>query len=120
MSYAFVQDVAASWQQYERFSAAISLRPEGLVLHVAGPTDEGFRIIGIWESESAWERFEAEHCSTAHLSARRRRLPRFARSNLMHVVFGRIVERCGSSAKLGETLGDGSPRAVDALPRPRA
>ena len=24
-----------------------------------------------------------------------------------HVVFGRIVERCGSSAKLSEALGDG-------------
>jgi hypothetical protein len=60
MSYAFVQDVAASWHQYERFASAISERPEGLILHVAGPTDEGFRIIGVWESESAWERFKAE------------------------------------------------------------
>ena len=60
MSYAFVQDIAATWQQYERFASAIAGRPEGLVLHVAGPTDEGFRIIGVWESESAWERFRAE------------------------------------------------------------
>jgi hypothetical protein len=60
MSYAFVQDVAASWQQYDRYAAAISERPEGLVLHVAGPTDEGFRIIAVWESEADWERFRAE------------------------------------------------------------
>jgi hypothetical protein len=60
MSFAFVQDIAATWQQYERFASAIAVRPEGLVLQVAGPTDEGFRIIGVWESESAWERFKAE------------------------------------------------------------
>ena len=60
MSYAFVQDIAATWEQYEHLAAAIAARPEGLVIHVAGPTDEGFRIIGVWESEAAWERFEAE------------------------------------------------------------
>ena len=60
MSYAFVQDIAATWEQYEHLAAAIAVRPEGLVIHVAGPTDEGFRIIGVWESEAAWERFEAE------------------------------------------------------------
>jgi hypothetical protein len=60
MSYAFVQDVAASWEQYERLAEAIAARPAGLVLHVAGPTDEGFRVIGVWESESDWERFAGE------------------------------------------------------------
>jgi hypothetical protein len=60
MSFAFVQDIAATWHQYERFASAIAARPEGLVLHVAGPTDDGVRIIGVWESESAWERFKAE------------------------------------------------------------
>jgi hypothetical protein len=59
MSYAFVQDVAASWEQYERYASAISEQPEGLVVHVAGPTDEGFRIISVWDSESAWMRFQA-------------------------------------------------------------
>ena len=32
--------------------------PSGLLLHVAGPTEEGFRIIEVWESEAAWRRFE--------------------------------------------------------------
>jgi len=69
MSYAFVQDIAATWEQYEHLAAAIAARPEGLVIQVAGPTDEGFRIISVWESEAAWERFEAgrqpEHTSAA-------------------------------------------------------
>jgi hypothetical protein len=91
VSYAFVQDTAATWQQYERFASAIALRPEGLVLHVAGPTDEGFRIIGVWESESAWERFKAERqlehapVDPATPTTFRALLPK-------HVVYGRFSE----------------------------
>jgi hypothetical protein len=56
--YAFVEDVAASWEHYGRFAAALDgPPPEGLLLHAAGPTDEGFRIIAVWESEAAWDRF---------------------------------------------------------------
>jgi hypothetical protein len=59
--YAFVEDIAASWEQYDRFAAAFDgPPPEGLLLHAAGPTDEGFRIIGIWESEADWDRFRAD------------------------------------------------------------
>ena len=61
MPYAFVNDVAASWEHYESFAKALAGPvPEGLVLHAAGPTDEGFRIIAVWESEDAWERFRAD------------------------------------------------------------
>ena len=60
MPYAFVEDVAASWEQYARYADALSTPPPGLILHAAGPTDEGFRIIDVWESEEAWERFRAE------------------------------------------------------------
>ena len=60
MSYAFVQDVASSWEQYEYYAAAlVDPAPTGLILHVAGPTDEGFRIIDVWESEEAWQDFQA-------------------------------------------------------------
>jgi hypothetical protein len=56
--YAFVEDVAASWERYARFAAALEgPPPDGLLLHAAGPTDEGFRIIGVWESEADWDRF---------------------------------------------------------------
>lgn len=61
MSYVVVEDVAASWEQYGRIAAALSeSAPAGLVLHAAGPTDEGFRIVGVWESEEAWREFAAE------------------------------------------------------------
>jgi len=56
--YAFVEDIAASWEHYARFAAALDgPPPDGLLLHAAGPTDEGFRIIGVWESEADWDRF---------------------------------------------------------------
>jgi len=61
MTYAFVEDVAASWEHYGRFAQAFEgPPPEGLVLHAAGPTDEGFRIIAVWETEAAWNRFRAD------------------------------------------------------------
>jgi hypothetical protein len=59
--YAFVEDIAASWEHYQRFARALEgPTPEGLILHAAGPTDEGFRIIGVWESEDAWHRFRED------------------------------------------------------------
>lgn len=58
MTYAVVQDVPASWEQYEPFGAALRERlPEGLIFHLAGPTDEGYRTIEVWETREAWERF---------------------------------------------------------------
>lgn len=58
MPYAIVEDVPASWEQYEAVGAAIADPiPDGLILHVAGPTDEGFRTIEVWETREAWLRF---------------------------------------------------------------
>ena len=57
MAHAYVTDVPASWENYERVSVTLdSLRAEGLILHAAGRTDEGFRIIEVWESREAWGR----------------------------------------------------------------
>ena len=60
MSYALVQDIPASWERYSVFVRALGHAPRGLLLHVAGPTDEGFRIIEIWQSEAAWRRFATD------------------------------------------------------------
>lgn len=66
MAYAYVQDVASSWDQYEHVAAAlVDPPPDGLLVHVAGPTDEGVRIIDVWESEEAWESFRAERLAPA-------------------------------------------------------
>jgi hypothetical protein len=61
MSYVVIEDVAASWEHYRRFAQALAGPiPAGLIVHAAGPTEEGFRIVGVWESEEAWESFLAD------------------------------------------------------------
>lgn len=58
MSYAFVQDIPATWDTYLGIAEALGpAAPEGLVIHVAGPTEEGCRMIGIWDSRETWDRF---------------------------------------------------------------
>ena len=93
MPYAFVEDFAASWEQYERFAAALEgPAPAGLILHAAGPTDEGFRIIGLWDSEEAWTSFLAERLpSAAQIAAEVP--PVFRALRPQHIVFGQREER---------------------------
>ena len=57
MPYAVVRDFPASWEHYPLIAAAITdpVPPE-LILHLAGPTDEGFRTIEVWETRDAWQR----------------------------------------------------------------
>jgi len=58
MPYAVVRDVPASWQHYPLVAAAIADPvPAELILHLAGPTDEGFRTIDVWETREAWQRW---------------------------------------------------------------
>jgi hypothetical protein len=35
-------------------------RPPGLLAHVAGPTEDGWRIINVWQNEAAFRRFQSE------------------------------------------------------------
>lgn len=59
--YALVQEVLAGWEHYAPLAAALSDPvPNGLLLHVAGPTLVGFRTIEVWESQEAWLRFARE------------------------------------------------------------
>lgn len=39
--------------------------PDGLILHVAGPTEEGFRTIDLWECEHAWGTFRSSRLQEA-------------------------------------------------------
>lgn len=76
MHYAFVHDIAASWRDYERIAApTIEPAPVGLILHLAGPTDEGIRIIEVWESKRAWECSLGDHFGPAIAALGGPRLP---------------------------------------------
>jgi hypothetical protein len=91
VAYAVVEDVPASWHDYECVSAAaVEPLPIGLILHVAGPTDEGIRIIEVWESERAWERFRGERLAPviAALGDASWRQPRFRDLHALHLVLG--------------------------------
>ena len=61
MTYVSIQDIAASWDSYERFLARLTEpAPDGLILYVAGPTDEGCRIVAVWDSEESHDRFDRD------------------------------------------------------------
>jgi hypothetical protein len=57
MRYACVQDVPASWETYLEIVDGLREPPAGLLIHAAGPTDEGFRMIEVWESKAACDLF---------------------------------------------------------------
>jgi len=102
MAYAYVQDVASSWEQYQRVAAGlVDPPPSGLLVHVAGPTDEGVRIIDVWESEEAWERFRSERLepAIAALGGPSRPEPTFRDLHPEHVV---LRNRLASPKRGGE------------------
>jgi hypothetical protein len=104
VAYAFVQDIASTWEQYDRFTASlVEPVPIGLILHVAGPTDEGFRIINVWESEEAWQRFQTERLAPAiaALGGPARPEPSFRDLHPSHVVLGGISASRSSALKGG-------------------
>jgi hypothetical protein len=62
----------------------------GLIVHVAGPTDEGVRVIEVWTSEGAWRRFREERLAPAIAALGRpsRPEPTFRDVHTARVVFG--------------------------------
>ena len=53
----------AGAEQYDQAFAAIhrgGAWPAGQLDHIAGPTADGFRVIDVWESQEAFERFEQD------------------------------------------------------------
>jgi hypothetical protein len=64
MTVVLVQDVEGGSQEiYEQVEAKLHGRtdpPAGRILHTAGPTDTGWRVVDVWESRDALERFRDE------------------------------------------------------------
>jgi hypothetical protein len=67
--YAVCQDMrGATAEDYAKVKAELGGADEtaaGLVAHVAGPVEGGFRIIDTWESHAAAEAFWTEHLEPA-------------------------------------------------------
>jgi hypothetical protein len=70
--YAVVRDTAVSWEDYRTVAAALGDEPpRGLVLHVAGRTIEGVRVIEVWRSRSALEEYVRERLGPAETAGLR-------------------------------------------------
>ncbi len=66
MTFASIDDIAVSWDVYERFLARLSASPpRGSVLQLAGPTEEGVRVIGVWQTEQDFESFRLDRLAPA-------------------------------------------------------
>ena len=65
-TWAFVSDVPISREQYDRLDKELgSDKPEGLIVHAAGESGSGVRIIDVWESKQQFERFQSERLGPA-------------------------------------------------------
>ena len=51
-----VRDIGVSWEYYLEAAPGRPLPPH-LLLHLAGTTPEGVRIVELWDSRPAWESF---------------------------------------------------------------
>lgn len=68
MPWAYVETVSEGgrWEDYQRVVKELGDgAPDGLIVHVAGPYGEGFRIIDVWESEEAYNQFRDERLMPA-------------------------------------------------------
>jgi hypothetical protein len=97
VAYVCVHDIAATWELYEQVAAAMAgPAPRGSILHVAGPTDEGIRVIDVWENEQAWQELRTDRLAPvlAGLGGPARPEPIFRDLRPAHVVVGdRIGDR---------------------------
>lgn len=64
MPYGIMLDVAAPVEVYDRIHAHLMEQgpraSEGLVMHVGHATESGFRVVEVWESREAYDRFTHE------------------------------------------------------------
>lgn len=47
---------------HRRVSEAV---PQGLLIHTAGATEDGLRVVDVWESSEAFDRFQASRLAEA-------------------------------------------------------
>jgi len=42
---------------YEQVGASLTAAPDGILYHACGSTEDGWRILGIWETQAAFDAF---------------------------------------------------------------
>lgn len=54
VAHVLVHELAAGWPRYvDQVLGSVACLPPGLLLHLAGRTDEGVRIVELWQSREA-------------------------------------------------------------------
>ncbi len=65
-NWAFVSELPISREQYDKLHVELGTeKPEGLIVHVAGESGSGVRIIDVWESKQQFELFQSERLGPA-------------------------------------------------------
>jgi hypothetical protein len=60
--------VGGTQEQYDAIHSHMDIDsnpPEGMIFHSAGPIDEGWGVIDVWESSEAFDRFAQERLGPA-------------------------------------------------------
>jgi hypothetical protein len=64
MTIVAVQDIEGGNREvYDKIVEQVNVEqdpPKGLIVHTAGPTESGYRIVDVWESAEAMQRFTEE------------------------------------------------------------
>ena len=61
MTYAFIQDVPANAEMYQKIRAKLPTEaPSGLISHIVIEQDAGLRYLDVWASREDWDRFRDE------------------------------------------------------------
>ena len=58
MAWGFIMEFPVPAEEYDRLDREVGPNPEGLIVHIAAKSGDGMKIIDVWESKEAFERFE--------------------------------------------------------------
>jgi hypothetical protein len=70
MAVLMLMEVPGGTQElYDAFNREMDMRPEtlpdGLIAHYAGPSESGWQVVDVWESQDAFDRFAQERLMPA-------------------------------------------------------
>ena len=90
MAYAFVREFPGlTAEEFDRVRAEIGDDPpSGLIVHVAGPSDGGWRTIDVWETRADSERYACELLAPALARAGVRDRAEAAGLDVHHLLYG--------------------------------
>ncbi len=71
---AWYEDDRFAAADYEAVMAQLGKAPEGCLVHIGGPTESGWRVIEVWDTEDNQRRFQEDRLNPAFDAARKPRV----------------------------------------------